>query len=303
MRRLQSFGVLIFVGALCVSVAAPGCKKGEDKGNTPANTDGGGGDGKGNQPTKLTELAPKTWGKITGTVTYDGDPPPEEKQDFKEHAKNCESGAGPREKVKQSWLVNKENNGVSDVVIYLKAPKDKFLKVHESYLEKKDGFVDLHQPHCAFKPHAFTVWAEYRDKDGKLKKTGQKVRVKNDAEFEHNIKWEGRTALQGKGDNVTLKKGEERDYAFKADLQTPITFGCGIHPWMNATCWALDTPYAARTDEKGNFTIENAPLGVDLYIVAWHEGAAPDDFFHGGRNGTKITLDGKKPIELKVKRK
>src|SRR5262249_21968650 len=108
--------------------------------------------------------------------------------------------------------------------------------------------------------------------------------------------------VQGKGDNVMLNEGESRKYTFKADLQNPIVFSCGIHTWMKAKCWALDTPYAARTDENGKFTIENAPLGVELYVVGWHDDTADKGFFHGGKGGTKTTLKEGEELKIKVKR-
>jgi hypothetical protein len=305
MRRLQPFGVLILLGALCFSMAAPGCKKGEDKGTPPKGdpdqTQGDDG-GKGNVKTKLTALEGKTYGTITGTVTYDGDPPTAGKLPITaEHEKNCTMGASPEELVNQTWLVNPKNKGVSDVIIYLKAPEGKFLKVHDSYLSKKKDSKELDQPHCAFVPHSFYVWAAYRDNDGKLKATEQEVLVKNKAKFKHNIVWEG-GPVQGKGDNIMLNEEESKPYKFKADLANPILFKCGIHPWMNANCWALDTPYAARTDADGKFTIENAPLDVELYVVGWHEDTANKGFFHGGKGGTKTTLKEGKPLDLKIKR-
>jgi hypothetical protein len=261
------------------------------------------GEGEPAPPPKLTKLKPGGWGTLTGTVTYEGDPPRADKLKFgPEREMNCTQGASERELVNQTWLINPKNKGVSDVIIYLKAPPGRFLEVHDSYLKTKHRPVELRQPHCVFIPHSFYVWAAYRDNNGKLRATGQKVRVVNDAKFKHNVMWEG-GPVQGKGDNIVLNEGGSHEYTFKADLRTPIRFKSGIHPWMSATCWALDTPYAARTDENGKFTIENAPLDVELYVVAWHEGAANHGFFHGGSNGTKTTLKKGEELRLAVKKR
>ena len=80
-----------------------------------------------------------------------------------EHEKSCHAGADERELIEQTWLVNKDNKGVSDVIIFLQPPEGKFFPIHKSYLNKKDNFVPLHQPHCAFIPHVFPYWASYYD--------------------------------------------------------------------------------------------------------------------------------------------
>jgi hypothetical protein len=302
--RLMPTSALGFLAALTLTAPSPA----GDQPDRPLVKGVGGKDKEKGEPARpggLTQLEPRGWATLTGTVTYDGDPPEPKKINFagNPHAPKCHEGATEREVIQQTWLVNPKNKGVSDVVIYLKAPRGKFLKLHESYLAKKGGSVALRQPHCAFIPHVSVYWAAYRDKDGRLKPTGQKLQVFNDAKFDHNVKWEGRPSVQGKGGNVTLSPGGKTEYVFRPDLQVPITFSCGIHPWMNATCWALDTPYAARTDEDGKFTIENVPAGVEVHVVAWHEDTANDGFFHGGREGRKLTLKPGTPhiLNLKVK--
>lgn len=45
---------------------------------------------------------------------------------------------------------------------------------------------------------------------------------------------------------------------------------CSIHPEMGAFVMCVDTPYFAKTDRKGRFTIPNVPRG--RYTVrGWHE--------------------------------
>jgi len=310
MRRLQPFGALLLFGALSLFVATPGCKKGEEqKGGGDGKTDGG----KSPTTTKLEMIEPKEWGSLTGTVTYDGDPGPLPDQKMTGEEKvvaPCHSGAKWYELKDQTWLVNKDKgNGVADVMIYLKAPKGKFFKVHDEYFKqvKEKPYLEVHQPHCAFIPHTMVHWAEYRDKDGKLKPSGQKIKVTNEAPFDHNFSYQGDPDIQPKG-NAPLpgKKGEKIPYkdlpAFKADLKKRIEYHCDIHKWMTGQLWALDTPYCARTDLDGKFTIPHVPAGTEVYIVAWHEGAGY--FLEGGANGQKKKLEkGENTLNLKVKKK
>ena len=41
----------------------------------------------------------------------------------------------------------------------------------------------------------------------------------------------------------------------------PSQVGCDIHPWMQAWWLIIRPSYSAVTDEKGNFEIENLPVG------------------------------------------
>jgi hypothetical protein len=55
----------------------------------------------------------------------------------------------------------------------------------------------------------------------------------------------------------------------------PIAFNCDFHKWMTAFAWAFDHPYAAKTDENGNFEIKNVPAGAEVEIDYWHESFGP----------------------------
>jgi hypothetical protein len=310
MRRYQPLAVLILLPALCLMLAAPGCgkkeepAKGDNAGKKKKSDEQPGDDGeeKGGKETKMTELDNKEWGTLTGTVTYKGEPPEPAKINMGDNKDKsaCHQDADPRELIEQKWLVNADNKGVENVVIYLKAPKGKFFKIHESYLKrKKDKWPLVHQPHCAFIPHTQVYWASYYDKEtGEEKKSGEKLIIKNDAKFQHN------TAHKGDEDNnpgasVTLAPGKVNEVVFNADLDTPITLTCQFHPWMNAKVWALNTPYCARTDKDGKFKIENVPIGVELRVVAWHDGVKGG--FIDGKNGKKMTLEKDQHLKYSIK--
>jgi hypothetical protein len=310
MRRWHILGVLILVPALGVLVAAPGCSKKEEPAKkTDGQAGGGGKDGKtngGGKTGELTELAVKDWGTVTGTVIYEGTPPKMNPINMagNKDKDNCRADASERELVEQTWLVNKDNKGVSDVIIFLQPPEGKFFPIHKSYLDMKNpknAFVELKQPHCAFIPHVFPYWASYYDKEtGEQKPSGQKIKIINNAKFNHNTAWSANTAIQGKGVNFILAPEASKTLTFNADLTTPIAFNCDIHKWMNAKCLALDTPYCARTKEDGTFKIENVPVGVDLYVVGWHQDAKDGGFFYGGKTGKKMTLKDKQDLAITI---
>jgi hypothetical protein len=244
---------------------------------------------------KPVELATTGWTTLMGTVTYEGKPPPPRTLDFRfnKDARLCHDGAQASELIEQTWLVNPKNRGVANVVIWVSPPRGAFFKIHESYLRKKENVIELRQPHCAFIPHTLVYWASYYDKDtGEQKPSGQKLRIRNDAKFVHNTGWAGDEDINPRG-TLTLVPGDSKLLTFRGQ-DTPISFKCDIHPWMHAKCWSLDTPYCARTDENGKFTIPNVPAGDRVRIVAWHEGVG----FVFGQEGKTMLLNKDREVQL-----
>lgn len=80
-----------------------------------------------------------------------------------------------------------------------------------------------------------------------------------------------------KGNKFELElygKDETRNVTFK----TPGTaaLGCNIHDQMVAFVRVVDTPYAAKSDEKGLAVIKNAPVGK-ITVSIWHPYARAKD--------------------------
>jgi hypothetical protein len=253
-------------------------------------------------PAELTELDSTGWGTLTGIVVYDGTPPEAKKIDMKgnKDEKACHADAKEYQLVEQTWLVNPKNKGVANVVIWLKPPENTFFKIHESYLKMKDSVVTLSQPRCVFEPHIVVHWAAYYDKESKEeKRSPQKFRILNNAEFLHNTAWTPGTEGINVGASLTLKPGAEVFKEFNPDLAKPLSFKCDIHQWMNAKAWVVDHPYVTTTDMDGNFKIENVPTGVELHVAVWHEGVG---FLkeYGGAAGKKMKLEKDTKLEIKI---
>jgi hypothetical protein len=53
--------------------------------------------------------------------------------------------------------------------------------------------------------------------------------------------------------------------------KVPVKINCDIHPWMFAYWIVVDHPYAAVTDDHGEYVIENIPTGEHEFVF-WHEG-------------------------------
>ena len=118
------------------------------------------------------------------------------------------------------------------------------------------------------------------------KSTGQYINIINDAkDASHNTNYAA-GPRNPKGDQTLPPKKEMPVKDLKAD-NTPMKLKCGIHPWMDAYIWLLDTPYYAIThsdtvgdehkvkkdDAKfGTYEIKNLPVGK-VRVYAWHERA------------------------------
>lgn len=53
------------------------------------------------------------------------------------------------------------------------------------------------------------------------------------------------------------------------DKPGAVTMGCNIHDWMIAYVYVVDTPWFAKSDDKGQARITELPAG-DYRLKAWH---------------------------------
>lgn len=280
--RLMPIALLMFVLVL-------GCGGGDK----PPDNKGGTDTGKSESGSKkaLEKLASTGWGTIEGKVVFDGEPPtPKDLTPqiaMKEaDAAHCKMG----KTVDETWVVGGADKGVANVIVWLRAPKGKYFDIPEKAKTNSDT-VTLGQPYCAFEPHVIALFPSYYDGGSKKQKpTGQKFKVVNDATISHNTNITPKDPIVNPGGlNELLKpksndKMEERDLKLKpckdseANGEQSFTVACNIHPWMKATGRIFDHPFFAVTtggkkDDKefGSYKIENAPAGVELELVYWHE--------------------------------
>ena len=196
------------------------------------------------------------WGTLKGKIVLKGDVPDK----VMLHAKG-ESSVKDGEVCaeidvyKDDLVIDKETKGIANVFIYLpKAPK----KINKD-LVKTEARLVLDQKNCIFKPHAMVVQA------------GQTVEVLNSDAVAHNTHT---YPLKNQAVNVLVSPNT----ALGAGTEVPTTIReivphevkCDIHPWMKALWLVVDHPYAAATNEKGEFEIKGLPVGEHEFRI-WHE--------------------------------
>lgn len=282
MRRLSLLAIALLVPALLLLTVTSGCGKkpqkdggtdDEDKLAATGAPRGEGGtpktDGSTGGATRAALKAETFDGVIKGQVIYDGSPQEGqiiEAMKTNNDAKHCLS-APEAQKISQRWIVNKKNNGVANVVVFLKPPDGHYFPMDKSIALAKEVSID--QPFCAFEPHVQVAFPFYFD-GKKYVPSGQVFKIKNSAPVPHNTKVSG-DDKDVVNSNLTLKPREEGTLTFFRPARKPINLNCSFHPWMNAMIWTFDHPYAAITDENGNFQIKSVPTGVQLSLGAWHE--------------------------------
>lgn len=155
----------------------------------------------------------------------------------------CSDEAVPNETV-----VVSEDGGLANVFVYMK-------KAPRSGVPEPDGESPLiDQVGCVFIPHAAIV------------RVGQSVTLKNSDPVAHNVNVK---AFQEAYNNVVPANGAI-DHTFRFAERLPSSTVCDFHTFMNAWILPIDHPWAALTDENGNFEITDLPEGTWDFIV-WHE--------------------------------
>lgn len=206
-------------------------------------------------------LAPATaqaqWGTIKGKVTVTGDFTALKPLVVKGDAAAKDSSVCAADNVPdESVVVDPETKGLANVVVWL---AKKPAKIHPDLAKSKDAEVVFDQKGCRFLPHVLLV------------RTDQKVRVLSDDGVAHNTHT---YTLKNQQQNVIVPPNDRKGVAFPATVEErlPAKVGCDIHPWMQAWWMILDHPYAAVTNEKGEFEITNLPEGDHEFRV-WQEKA------------------------------
>ncbi len=166
----------------------------------------------------------------------------------------------------ENLIVNKDNKGIANVVVYVYTGRGGS-KLAES--KPSSNVHTLANKNCRFEPHVV------------ISQTGDTLKVTNPDPVGHNANI---SFFKNVAVNLTIPPGQEKDIALPLAEPAPIPVACNIHPWMQAHLLVLDHPFAAKSDENGELTIEGLPAGDKLTFRVWVEAGSVSD----------VTVDGKK---------
>lgn len=175
-----------------------------------------------------------------------------------------------------TWRIDPKTNGVANVCVILKRPANGMLPIHPDDKIRKEPVV-MDAPFLVFTPHVLVYYPEWFD--GKDRgPTGQELILKNSSPGAMNYRAIGEGRIN---DGYSLNFPSKTEFNATRDLplskklksqRMPVLIQCDIHTWMHAYAFVFDHPYYAITKEDGTFTIPRVPAGMEVQVMAWHEG-------------------------------
>lgn len=182
----------------------------------------------------------KNGGSIEGTAEFTGATVPKDKM----ITLSSETAYCGKNMPADTYLI--KDRKIKNVVVYIEE-----IKSGKAFPADPVTLTNLK---CAFEPHVAVGFK------------GSKFLERNDDTIFHNI----HTYLNGKTMyNIGLpEKGSSVTKPLTKSGLIEVT--CDSHPWMHGYVYVSENPYAAVTDDKGAFTIDNIPPGT-YSVEAWHE--------------------------------
>ncbi len=192
------------------------------------------------------------WGSIKGRFVYDGAPPKAGPIAVNKDREFC----GKFNLRDESLVVNPENRGVANVIVYLYlGRRDTPPTPHPSYEKTADAEVMFSNDKCRFSPRVA------------LLRTTQTLKIANADTVGHNTKID---CFSNAPINPIIPAGSDIEQQFSAQERLPTRVSCSIHPWMTGWLVVKNNPYFAVTDENGAFEIKNLPAGK-WTLQVWQE--------------------------------
>ena len=188
-------------------------------------------------------------GDIQGKITFDGKAP---------KMKSLRMDADPvcvannEVAPRKEWLILDENNGLKNVLVFVKESPSNSLSGDYSPPENP-AVID--QNGCVYIPHVLGMMV------------GQDLDILNSDGTLHNIH-----ALPkvNKEFNKAMPRSKKRITVQFDKSEAPFKVNCDVHPWMVAFIGVFDHPYFAVTNDDGSYVISGLEPG-DYVIEAWHE--------------------------------
>lgn len=218
--------------------------------------------------TAISPVAAQTWGNLKLRFVYDGDAPDAKPANITADQQFC----GKFHVVDESLVVNKENNGIANVVVSLstgrRGPQP---SIHPSYEASSTDAVTLDNSHCRFDPHVVAV------------RPRQPLTLGNSDAVGHNVNI---ACLFNPQYNKVIPAGGQDTYQFALEERYPVKVTCNIHPWMAAWILVRNHPYVGISDSDGNLKLANLPAGTWTFQF-WQEKAG---------NLTQLKIPGAKEL-------
>jgi hypothetical protein len=195
-----------------------------------------------------TSFAEAQWGTIKGQILVDGELP--KRRDLVANVGGI--GNVPDETV----VVDAKTKGLANLVIL---PVNTPTTIHPDLLKSKVTHVVFDQQRYRFVPHVLLV------------RTDQQVQVVSGDPVVHNVHT---LPVRNPNENFNVQPNDRKGVTVnvKKAERLPTAVVSDVYPWMRSWWMVVDNPYAAVTNDKGEFEIANLPVGDHVFLI-WHEKA------------------------------
>jgi hypothetical protein len=212
---------------------------------------------------------------LIGVVKFDGPRPERKPIQLKERGGKLSECAKMHATppLRENAIIS-DKGGLGNVFVYVKkGPLKKTYPVPQKP-------VVLDQKKCMFRPHVQGI------------RVGQQFLMRNSDSVIHNVRSH---SLRNRAFNIAQPADTpDRKKTFTKG-ERAIKMKCDIHGWMTAYVFAMEHPFFAVSDEKGQFKIEGLPAG-EYTVAAWHEefGDQESQITIAASGSTEFTLSFKK---------
>lgn len=197
----------------------------------------------------IIDVQADDWTTLRGRIVFSTDAPERAPLEVTRDEDYC----GPFNLKDDSLVVHADNRGVKNVAIFLRTKKD--VPVHPSYDGITDKAVQLDNDQCRFVPRMQTL------------RTGQTWQATSTDTIPHNV---AVYARRNTPFSQIVPQGKALEKTFDRAESVPIRIDCSIHAWMRAYLIITEHPYAAVTNDNGEFEIRHVPQGTWTFRF-WHE--------------------------------
>lgn len=159
---------------------------------------------------------------------------------------------------------------LQNVAMYWDLRANRKVEIPKDMLVAEKATITLDNRGCIFRPHIFAA------------RPGQTIQVINSDQAGHNANF---GFIENEAANNMIPAGGSKDVELKLPEPAPIPVDCNIHPWMKSYLIVTEHPFVGISNEKGELTIENVPVGEVVFKI-WHE--------HSAKSIDEITIHGKK---------
>jgi len=180
---------------------------------------------------------------------YDGAPPTPQPIVVDRDKEVC----GEFRLVDERLLVNPENQGIQNIVVYLATGRGatEIAKVPPSNQERV-----LTAEHCRFHPRVIVAQA------------GDTLAFNSKSEVGHNLTI---SFFRNPALNMVVSPGGTAQLPLTFPEPVTLPLKCNIHPWMNGHLILLEHPFVGVSDADGDLLIPGLPADTELDFRVFHE--------------------------------